>query len=93
MDRSQTRVVDPVAKQLRLGLVGFAVAAVGVTLGFLVDYGPDNPLAYGAFGLAAWVSLPSHGAGLRHSNSRRAARAVKMTTRGNPSLRSYAQNV
>lgn len=53
MDRSQTRVVDPVAKQLRLGLVGFAVAAVGVTLGFLVDYGPDNPLAYGAFGLAA----------------------------------------
>lgn len=43
----------PSAKPLRLGLLGFAVAAVGAAVGLMVDYRPGNPLAYLAFGLVA----------------------------------------
>ncbi|MDP3270773.1 hypothetical protein [Limnobacter sp.] len=44
-------VAGPVAKPLRLGLLGFAIAAAGAILGLLVDYRQGNPLAYLAFGL------------------------------------------
>jgi hypothetical protein len=44
-------------KPLRLFSVGFAVAALGVALGFSIDYGPGTPLAYAAFciGVLGWV--------------------------------------
>jgi hypothetical protein len=38
-------------KPLRLAFAGFVVAAVGVALGFSIDYGPQNPLSYVAFGV------------------------------------------
>lgn len=38
-------------KPLRLAFLGFVVAAVGAALGFSIDYGPGNPLAYVAFGI------------------------------------------
>jgi 1,4-dihydroxy-2-naphthoate octaprenyltransferase len=38
-------------KPLRLFFVGFAAAALGVALGFSIDYRPSNPLAYVAFGM------------------------------------------
>jgi 1,4-dihydroxy-2-naphthoate octaprenyltransferase len=38
-------------KPLRLGFLGFVVGLLGVALGFSIDYGPRNPLAYLAFGI------------------------------------------
>lgn len=38
-------------KPLRVAFLGFVIAALGVALGFSVDYGPGNPLAYVAFGI------------------------------------------
>jgi hypothetical protein len=38
-------------KPVRLGFLGFVVAAIGAALGFSIDYGPGNPLAYVAFGI------------------------------------------
>ncbi|WP_431103592.1 hypothetical protein [Roseateles noduli] len=38
---------------LRLGCLGFLIAAMGAALGFAVDYGPGNPLAYVAFTVVA----------------------------------------
>src|SRR5262245_52326612 len=37
-------------KPLRLAFLGFVVAGVGAALGFSIDYGPGNPLAYVALG-------------------------------------------
>lgn len=34
---------------LRIGFLGFVVAAIGALLGFAIDYGPDNIMAYIAF--------------------------------------------
>ena len=44
-------------RPLRLFSVGFAVAALGVLLGFTIDYRPGNPLAYVAFwmGVCGWA--------------------------------------
>jgi len=44
-------------RPLRLFSVGFAVAAIGVGLGFSIDYRPGNPLAYAAFciGVLGWI--------------------------------------
>ncbi len=44
-------IASPVAKPLRLGLFGIAIAAGGAALGLLIDYRDDNPLANLAFGL------------------------------------------
>lgn len=38
-------------KPLRVAFLGLAVAALGAALGFSIDYGPNNPLAYVAFGI------------------------------------------
>ena len=38
-------------KPLRLAFLGFVIAALGAALGFSIDYGPGNPLAYVAFGI------------------------------------------
>jgi hypothetical protein len=38
-------------KPLRLGFLGFVIAVLGAALGFSIDYGPGNPLAYVAFGM------------------------------------------
>jgi hypothetical protein len=41
-------------RSLRLGFLGFVVAAVGAALGFSIDYGPGNPLAYAALVLVVF---------------------------------------
>jgi hypothetical protein len=38
---------------LRLGYLGFLIAAIGVAFGFSIDYRPGNPLAYVAFAVVA----------------------------------------
>jgi hypothetical protein len=38
-----------VSPPLRLGCLGFLIAAVGAAFGFSIDYKPGNPLAYVAF--------------------------------------------
>lgn len=38
---------------MRIGFLGFVVAAVGVLLGFSFGYGPSNPLSYVAYGIVA----------------------------------------
>lgn len=38
---------------LRLGFVGFLIAAVGAAIAFSIDYGPDNPWSYVAFSIVA----------------------------------------
>lgn len=37
-------------KYMRLFFLGFVIAAIGVAVGFSIDYRPGNPLAYVAFG-------------------------------------------
>ena len=53
MNDSPPRLADLVPKPMRLALVGFAVAAVGVMIALSVEMAPGKPLAYVAFGLAA----------------------------------------
>jgi hypothetical protein len=36
---------------MRIGFLGFIVAAVGVLLGFSINYGPSNPVSYVAYGV------------------------------------------
>jgi hypothetical protein len=36
---------------MRLGVLGVAIAAVGVGIAFGIDYGPHNPLSYVAAGI------------------------------------------
>jgi hypothetical protein len=57
MGRRLERFLSGAPKPLRLFSVGFAVAALGVALGFSIDYGPGNPLAYVAFciGVFGWA--------------------------------------
>ena len=38
-----------VSPPLRLGCLGFLIAALGAAFGFSIDYKPGNPLAYVAF--------------------------------------------
>lgn len=46
-------IAGPISNPLKLGLVAFCVGLCGVTLGFAIDYSPNNPLSFVAFGLVA----------------------------------------
>ncbi len=37
-----TEMLGPMAKPLKLAFIGFCIAALGVGVGFLIDYGPQN---------------------------------------------------
>jgi hypothetical protein len=57
MGQRLERFFGSAPKPLRLFSIGFAVAAIGVGLGFSIDYRPGNPLAYAAFciGVLGWT--------------------------------------
>jgi hypothetical protein len=38
---------------LKIGFIGFLIAAIGAVLGFSIDYGPSNPISYIAFAIMA----------------------------------------
>lgn len=44
---------DNSTRQMRVAFAGFIVAVIGVALAFTIDYRPDNPLAFVAFGIVA----------------------------------------
>jgi hypothetical protein len=76
---SLQEVPSPIAKPLKLGVAAFFVALCGVAIGFVIDYGPSNPLSFVVFGVVAlavaigffavqwgWFSIyRHHGAGRR----------------------------
>ena len=54
--------VGPVAKPLRFGLLGFAVAAGGASLALVFEARPNSPFAYLTFGLVVNGVLMGFGA-------------------------------
>jgi len=38
---------------LKIGFIGFLIAAIGAVLGFSIDYGSSNPISYIAFAIMA----------------------------------------
>jgi hypothetical protein len=69
---------DPVAKPLKLGIGAFFIGLCGVVFGLVIDYGPNEPLSFVAFGIVAlavatafvaigwgWLSIFRHRRGQR----------------------------
>jgi len=48
---SLQEVAGPIAKPLKLGVAAFFVALCGAAVGFVIDYGPSNPLSFAVFGV------------------------------------------
>jgi len=48
---SLQKASDPIAKPLKLGVGAFFIAVCGVAVGFVIDYGPSNPLSFAVFGV------------------------------------------
>ena len=46
-------IAGPATKPLKLGLAAFLVGSCGAALGFVIDYGPHNPLSHVVFGVVA----------------------------------------
>ena len=47
------KAAGPVAKPLKLGIGAFLIAFCGVVFGLVIDYGPNEPLSFVAFGIVA----------------------------------------
>lgn len=51
LDLEQT--VGPAAKPLKLGVAAFVIGCCGVLIGFVIDYGPHNPVSFIVFCVVA----------------------------------------
>ncbi len=45
--------LDGSPKPMILGFIGFVIACLDAGLGFIIDYGPNEPLSIVAFGIVA----------------------------------------
>jgi uncharacterized protein involved in copper resistance len=50
----------PAAKPLKLGIGAFFIGLCGVVFGLVIDYGPNEPLSFVAFGIVALAVYRFH---------------------------------